>query len=218
MRGIIFLLAPIALAALAARGEGLAAFDGRCIPAGCVAPPSNIPDILGRRALPAGRLARLGATPDLHHGLLASQPSQAPLAGLFNEQQGPVANYRGYAHADCGPANSPAVRVIALQGLVPDGVPRTPPRPSIDIVIYAGLDKAVGQPFTVAPKAAEGGAVVSSCPVVGDCAPAGNGTVSLTSRAEDGTLVGEFRAKWAIGAPRAGRFTVPWRDANTKCG
>jgi len=28
-----------------------------------------IPDILGRRALPAGRLARLGATRDFHHGL-----------------------------------------------------------------------------------------------------------------------------------------------------
>src|SRR5438046_693830 len=94
---------------LTARGESLAAFgapnaaaalgtpfDGRCIPSppqrgcrvggpgsGCVAPPSNIPDIatpprklraagapvLGRRALPSGRLARLGATPDLHHGL-----------------------------------------------------------------------------------------------------------------------------------------------------
>jgi hypothetical protein len=55
---------------LAARGESLAAFDGRCIPGGCVAPPSNTPGILGRRALPAGRLARLGATPDFHHGLL----------------------------------------------------------------------------------------------------------------------------------------------------
>src|SRR6266852_9962965 len=30
---------------------------GRGIPAGCVAPPSNIPDILGRRALPSGRRA-----------------------------------------------------------------------------------------------------------------------------------------------------------------
>ncbi len=66
------------------RDESLAAFDGRCIPAGCVAPRSNTPGIatpprkpraagapvLGRRALPAGRLARLGATPDFHHGLL----------------------------------------------------------------------------------------------------------------------------------------------------
>jgi hypothetical protein len=31
---------------LAARGESLAAFDGRCILAGGVAPPSNIPDCL----------------------------------------------------------------------------------------------------------------------------------------------------------------------------
>src|SRR6266852_30383 len=56
--------------ALAARGESLAAFDERCIPASGVAPPSNTPGILSRHALPAGRLARLGATPDFHHGLL----------------------------------------------------------------------------------------------------------------------------------------------------
>src|ERR671919_807332 len=57
-------------AALTARGESLAAFDGRCILAGCVAPPLNTPGIRGRRALPARRLARLGATPHFHHGLL----------------------------------------------------------------------------------------------------------------------------------------------------
>jgi hypothetical protein len=67
------------LASLAARGESLAAFDGRCIPAGCVAPRSNTPGILGRRALPAGRLARLGATPDFHHGLLEPSPPRAVL-------------------------------------------------------------------------------------------------------------------------------------------
>ena len=92
---------------LAARGESLAAFgapsaaaalgtpfDGRCIPsppqrgcrvgdpgAGCVAPPSNTPGILGRRALPAGRLARLGATPDFHHGLLGLKRT-APSAAV----------------------------------------------------------------------------------------------------------------------------------------
>src|SRR5207248_882632 len=57
-------------ARLTARGESLAAFDERCIPAGCVVPRSNTPGILGRRALPAWRLARLGATPDFHPGLL----------------------------------------------------------------------------------------------------------------------------------------------------
>src|SRR5207247_2913317 len=50
---------------LTARGESPAAFGRRCIPAGCVAPPSNIADILGRRALPSGRLAGLDATPGL---------------------------------------------------------------------------------------------------------------------------------------------------------
>ena len=55
---------------LAARGGSLTAFDGRSIPADCVAPPSHIGDILRRRALPARRLARLGATPDFHHGPL----------------------------------------------------------------------------------------------------------------------------------------------------
>ena len=58
---------------LAARGESLAAFDGRCIPASRVAPLSNTPGILGRRALLAGRLARLDATPDFHQGLLAAR-------------------------------------------------------------------------------------------------------------------------------------------------
>src|SRR5213596_2194466 len=88
---------------LAARGETPAAFGApsaaaalgtpfgrRCIPAptptrwetrvggpgaDCVAPPSHIPDMLGRRALSAGRLAALGATPDFHHGLPAAIPA-----------------------------------------------------------------------------------------------------------------------------------------------
>src|SRR5262249_23391107 len=58
---------------LAARGASPTAFGRRCIPAGCVASPSNMVDILGRRALPSGRLAALGATPDFHHGLLVSR-------------------------------------------------------------------------------------------------------------------------------------------------
>src|SRR5260370_23421348 len=68
---------------LAARGATPSAFERRCIPAGCVAPPSNIPDILGRRALPVGRLAVLGATMELHHGLLGAflVPSSRLLSG-----------------------------------------------------------------------------------------------------------------------------------------
>ena len=55
----------------AARGESPAAFDERYVPAAGVAPPSNTGGILGRRAVSARRLARLGATPGFHRGLLA---------------------------------------------------------------------------------------------------------------------------------------------------
>src|SRR5712691_9658100 len=82
---------------LAARGATPSAFERRCIPpppqrgcragdpgSGGVAPPSNTPGIatpprkpraagapvLGRRALPDERIAALGATMELPHGLL----------------------------------------------------------------------------------------------------------------------------------------------------
>ena len=59
-------------ARIAARGGSPAAFGCRCIPAGYVAPSSHIAHILGRRALPAGRLGTLGATPDFRQGLLGT--------------------------------------------------------------------------------------------------------------------------------------------------
>ena len=46
---------------LVSRLRSPVAFGRRCIPPGCVAPHSNTPGILARRALPAGRLAALGA-------------------------------------------------------------------------------------------------------------------------------------------------------------
>src|SRR4030095_16138684 len=98
----------IGTAVLAARGATPSAFERRCIPAGCVAPPSNIPDILSRRALPSGRLAVLGATMDLHHGLLAQPPELDDLpdktadyvAGYKRDFAGVVADetYRQEAH------------------------------------------------------------------------------------------------------------------------
>src|ERR687888_360863 len=81
-------IALTALVLLAARGETPAAFDGRCILAGCVAPRSNTPGILGRRALPSRRLARLGATPDFHHGLLGQQPKQVVVINAVPDSAG----------------------------------------------------------------------------------------------------------------------------------
>src|SRR6266571_5044800 len=84
--GVLGLICDRNAVPLAARGATPSAFERRCIPpppqrgcrvgdpgSGGVAPPSNTPGILGRRALPVGRIAALGATMDLHHGLLAAQ-------------------------------------------------------------------------------------------------------------------------------------------------
>ena len=151
--------------------------------------------------------------------VLGAQQSQSPLAGLFPERQGPASNYAGYAFAECGPENTPAVRLVALQGLVPEGIPKTSPRPSIELVVYRALDASIiGQKINLSPKPETGGAMALSCPVVGQCAPAQSGAISITGRGENGNLTGEFGAQWAIGAPRLGRFTLIWRDSQVKCG
>src|SRR5206468_5903733 len=97
---------------LTARGKSLAAFDGRCIPAGCVAPRSNTPGIAPHRAQDArwgprsavvaplrrgphgadcapwggtsGRLAALGATLDFHHGLLTPLAAHHVISAKFD--------------------------------------------------------------------------------------------------------------------------------------
>src|SRR5437773_12033886 len=79
-RSVCLFLLVAGVVGLAARGETPTAFGRRCIPADCVAPPSNIPDILGRRALSSGRLAALGATPDFHHGLLEALGSSCSIS------------------------------------------------------------------------------------------------------------------------------------------
>jgi hypothetical protein len=153
--------------------------------------------------------------------LTAQQPPAAsPPSGVFPEQQGPAVNYAGYAYLDCGSSNAASIRIVALQGLVPDDLPKAPPRPSIEFVVSGGLDAVMGKSFPIAPKGAAGAgsALAMSCPVVGDCAAADTGNLSITGKAPNGNLLGEFRAKWAIGAPRAGKFTAFWRDSQAKCG
>jgi hypothetical protein len=58
------------------------AFGRRCIPAGYAAPPSNMLNILSRRALPARRLPALGAAPGLPHGLLCGREKRVRNSGL----------------------------------------------------------------------------------------------------------------------------------------
>ena len=61
-----------------------AAFERRCIPPDCVAPRSNMPNILPRRALSGGRLAALGATRGFTTGCYLTLPS------VWRDRLGPL--------------------------------------------------------------------------------------------------------------------------------
>ena len=125
--------------------------------------------------------------------------------------------YSGYAYADCSPSKAPAVRLVLLTGPVPATIPAKPPRPAIELIIYSPVDKAAGQTFTVAREGETPGLALS-CPVVGDCAAARTGTVTLDKRGADGALSGTFNATWGTTPARSGKFTnVAWRDAAVAC-
>ena len=122
------------LTRLAARGESPAAFDRRCIPPGCVAPRSSTAGILPRRALPAryaprgaepraengcstdvfsgdGHITGLGATRDVHHGLLGTEAGK--------KSEGATRDPRVVADRDPLPATAPSTSVSPTRSLEP---------------------------------------------------------------------------------------------------
>jgi hypothetical protein len=139
----------------------------------------------------------------------------AGVSVLQAQGRGPA--YNGYAHADCSPSKTPAVRLVLVTGPAPVGLPATPPRPSIQLLLYSPADQLAGKTITVDAAAAPSVGVALSCPVVGSCSRAETGTVTIQSRGGDGTLEGSFEANWPGGQPRAGRFSVDWRDAAPNC-
>jgi hypothetical protein len=133
---------------------------------------------------------------------------------------GGPAEYGGYAFEDCGPTRQPAVRIVLLQGPVPPDIPAARPRPSIELLVNVGVERAAGQSIAVSLEASKtgSGATALSCPVVGSCTSAQDGSVSVTRAADRKTIAGEFRATWPGGQPRTGRFTAVWRNAGKACG
>jgi hypothetical protein len=138
--------------------------------------------------------------------------------GLAAGGAGPV---NAYAYADCSSSNAPVVSVVVVTGPVPANVPASTPQPSVKFVLNASLEGlSAPQSIGLSPDAAKGGpnAMALSCPVVGDCVPAGSGTLSIQRRADDGALWGNYQATWPGAPPRTGRFTAVWRESQKKCG
>lgn len=146
----------------------------------------------------------------------------ASIPAVTGSAQGGAARtgvYDGYVYADCSAAKTPIVRIVLVQGLVPDGVPASRPTPSVEFLIEGGqevLNTPTHQVAKDALKTGKGMAAIS-CPVVGDCAPAQEGTLNI-KRGADGAISGDFKATWTGVPPRSGRFSnAPWRDSGKKC-
>src|SRR5918993_1449514 len=84
---------------------------------------------------------------------------------------GGPANYNGYGFVECTAANTPVVRLVLLQGVVPAALPATAPRPSLALVLTGSPDSIAGKDILLSKDPAGPGQVVS-CPVVGSCVPA----------------------------------------------
>lgn len=150
----------------------------------------------------------------------AQQPNAPPPAV-------PTNSYAGYAYPDCGATDQPLIRVMLPAGHaeVPTTLPSSPPRPRVELVIGGPLDRAIGQEITIAPDPVRQptalGADALSCPLMGTCSRAQRGRLTF-QRAADGTLTGEFRARWPDEAARQtdviGKFTAVWFDTKKICG
>jgi hypothetical protein len=128
--------------------------------------------------------------------------------------------YDGYAYGDCSAAKTPIVRIVLIQGLVPEGVPSSRPTPSIEFLIGGGPDVLATPTHPLSAEAFKTGkgAAAISCPVVGDCAPAQSGTLNI-KRGADGAISGDFQATWTGVPPRSGKFAdVSLRESGKKCG
>jgi hypothetical protein len=134
-----------------------------------------------------------------------AQPAASPLSA--------------YSYADCSAANTPQVRIVLYTGAVPAALPASAPTPAVHLILNGTADKIVTTPITISTDAIKGGpnAAALSCPVVGDCAPATSGTVTV-QRGADGTLTGQYTAQWGTTPPRSNRFAAGWKESTKKCG
>jgi hypothetical protein len=131
---------------------------------------------------------------------------------------GQSTTYGGYAFADCGPTNKPAVRVVLMQGPVPEGIPATRPRPSIELLVNGSVAQAAAElPVNAEASKSGTGVAALSCPVVGACTTAQAGTLKISRAADGKTVTGDFQATWPNGMPRTGRFTASWREGGKAC-
>src|SRR5688572_19261475 len=98
--------------------------------------------------------------------LAAAIAAGAAQAGIAQGGAARVGVYDGYVYADCSAAKTSIVRIVLVQGLVPDGVPASRPTPSVEFLIEGAQDVLATPTHTVSKDALKTGKGVAaiSCP------------------------------------------------------
>ena len=127
----------------------------------------------------------------------------------------------GRAHADCGPADGPTVRIqLGANPLSPDlAVPAA--RPHLELVLNASLTEAGGKSFLIDPegRGRAGTAHAVFCAESGDCAPLTSGRIRLEQvENSPSEVTGSYDVTDAEGTRVSGRFTAAWIGFSPMCG
>ena len=127
----------------------------------------------------------------------------------------------GRAHADCGPADGPAVRIqLGTNPSSPDlAIPAS--RPHLELVLNAALTEAGGQRFLIDPEGRGRNATAHAgfCGESGDCAPAASGWIRLDPVSNPPSEIrGTFDVELPDQTRLSGRFTAAWIAFSPMCG
>jgi hypothetical protein len=127
----------------------------------------------------------------------------------------------GRAHADCGPADGPAVRIQLASSALAGDLAVPAPRPSLDLVLNSTLTSASGRSFLIE---SEGRGVASTahgilCAANGHCVSAKSGRVRLDNVSDSPSeITGTYEVTLEDGARHSGRFKAAWVAFSPMCG
>ena len=127
----------------------------------------------------------------------------------------------GRAHADCGPADGPAIRIQLANAELPGDLSVPPQRPSVNLVLNAGLSDASGRSFLIDSegRGQHRTAHAVLCETGGHCVSAKSGRVRLDSvREPPAEIRGTYDVTLDDGSRHSGRFTAAWIAFSPMCG
>lgn len=146
------------------------------------------------------------------------------LSACNTQAQSGIGFPHGTAHADCGPADGPAIRVVLGVARIGDQPHATPAPPSLTLSIYSGIGPALRRETRI-ESPGRGRALTGSaewCDHDGACRTALSGRVKLRElRAPvhgDTTLSGEYDLRMSSGVRQSGRFSARWLSYVPMCG